>query len=113
LIEPNAVADLPGQRLAGIFIPDSRRVLSASIDGTARVWDLRTDKPVTLPLAIGGTPLTLAVTPDGKHDIVGGASRALFLIDLGKLSIAPVDPNLLCRWAELLSGRRLHEGVTP
>jgi hypothetical protein len=84
-------------------------VLSASEDGTARAWDWRTGKPVTPPSAIGGSPWSLAVTPDGRHAVVGGALNALAVLDLGELARADGDADALCLWAELLSGQRLHE----
>ena len=96
--------------VAAIFTPDGRWVLSASDDGTARVWDWRTGKPVTPPLTIDGEPMSLAVTPDGKHAVVGGFQDALAVLDLGELAPADVDPDALCLRAELLAGQRLHEG---
>src|SRR5262249_53287786 len=92
------------------FTPDGRWVLSASEDETARAWDWRTGKPVTPPLTIGGSSWSLAVTPDGKHAVVGGEQGALAMLDLGELTRADGDPDALCRWAELMAGRRLHKG---
>ena len=85
-------------------------MLSASADGTARAWDWRTGKPVTPPLTIGGEPLSIAVTPDGKHAVVGGVQAALAVLDLGELAATDADPDALCLRAELLAGQRLHEG---
>ncbi|HWE38915.1 MAG TPA: protein kinase [Isosphaeraceae bacterium] len=95
---------------AATFTPDGRWVLSVSVDGTARAWDWRTGLPVTPPLPIEGEPLSIAVTPDSKHAVVGGGQSALAVLDLGELAPAAVDPDALCRWAELLAGQRLHEG---
>jgi WD40 repeat protein/predicted Ser/Thr protein kinase len=92
------------------FTPDGRWVLSASADGTTRVWDWRTGKPVTPPLTIEGEPLSVEVTPDGKHAVVGGGQRTIPVLDLSGLTPTTVDPESLCRWAELLSGQRIHDG---
>jgi WD40 repeat protein len=98
------------EAVAATFTPDGRSVLSASVDGTARAWDWRTGKPVTPPLRIEGEPSSVAVTPDGKHAVVGGAQVALAVLDLSELTPTAVDPDALCRWAELLAGQRLHDG---
>jgi WD40 repeat protein len=98
------------EAVAATFAPDGRWVLSASVDGTARAWDWRIGRPVTPPLMIEGEPLSIAVTPDGQHAVVGGAQVALAVLDLSELTPTAVDPDALCRWAELLAGQRLHEG---
>jgi hypothetical protein len=95
--------------MAATFAPDGRWVLSASNDGTARAWDWRIGNPVTPPLTIRGNPLSLAVTPDGKHAVVGGFGTELTVLDLGELARAEADPDALCLWAELLASQRLHE----
>jgi hypothetical protein len=85
-------------------------VISASVDGTARVWDWRTGKPVTPSLTIQGEPLSLAVTPNGKHVIVGGGQTMLAVLDLGELAQTHSEPATLCLRAELLAGQQLHQG---
>jgi hypothetical protein len=75
-------------------------VAVASYDGSVRVRDLAT----------GGDSLGVVVTPDGKHAVVGGFQHALAVLDLNDLATADVAADLLCRWSELLSGQRLHEG---
>jgi WD40 repeat protein len=98
--------------MTATFTPDGRWVLSVSHDLTARAWDWRTGKPVAPPMRIGDL-MSLAVTPDSKHAVVGGYEPWLALIDLGELdglARADADPDALCLWAELLAGQRLHEG---
>jgi WD40 repeat protein len=103
------------------FHPNGRWVLTTSADGTFRVWDGRTSKPLTPPLSTGGTQATsVAVTPDGNQAVVGdyggsGNMSALWVFSLGSLSAADSrEPDELCAWGELLSGKRVHEssGVT-
>ncbi|WP_165234154.1 WD40 repeat domain-containing serine/threonine protein kinase [Aquisphaera insulae] len=95
---------------AAAFTPDGRWVVSASDDGTARAWDSRTGKPVTPPLKTRGSPLSIAVTPDGRRAVLGGFLDALVALDLNALKPDDVDPDDLCLAAELLAGRRIHEG---
>jgi serine/threonine protein kinase/WD40 repeat protein/tetratricopeptide (TPR) repeat protein len=99
------------------FHPKGRWVLTASRDGVFRVWDGRTGKPVTPPLPTGGSaPMSVAVTPDGNYAVVGdwaagGTMSALAVFYLGDLTnAATLDPDDLCVWGEILSGRRVHEG---
>ena len=54
--------------------------------------------------------MTLAVTPDSKHAVVGGFGGALTVLDLGELARADGDPDALCLWAELLANQQIHEG---
>jgi WD40 repeat protein/tetratricopeptide (TPR) repeat protein/tRNA A-37 threonylcarbamoyl transferase component Bud32 len=49
-----------------IFSADSRRLLTSSYDGTARVWDAATTEPVTPPLPHGGSS-EAAFSPDGRR----------------------------------------------
>jgi WD40 repeat protein len=97
------------EALAATFTADGCWVLSASDDGTARAWDWRTGKPLTPPLTIGGNPMSLDLTPDGKHAVVSGFGGALVVLDLGELAQADGDLDALCQWAELLANGRLHE----
>ncbi len=48
------------------FSPDGRRIVTASKDGTARLWDVATGEAVALPLRHGGTVLKAAFSPDGR-----------------------------------------------
>jgi eukaryotic-like serine/threonine-protein kinase len=98
------------ESLAATFSPDGRWVLSIAYDATARGWDWRTGKPVTPPLPIKGFPFSLAVTRDGKHAVVGGFRGELVILDLGELSTDDVEPESLCRRAELVAGQQFHAG---
>ena len=52
------------------FSPDGRRVVTASADHSARVWDAETGKPLTEPLrhgARGGVRVVQPGRPPGRH----------------------------------------------
>ncbi|HKI19120.1 MAG TPA: hypothetical protein VKA15_14630, partial [Isosphaeraceae bacterium] len=68
--------------------------------------------PVTPPLPMWGHALSLAMTPDGKHTVVGGFLDALAVLDLRDLTPGDedADTDALCLQAELVAGQRLHEG---
>jgi hypothetical protein len=93
------------------FTPDGRWVLTASDDKTLRVWESVTGKPVTPPWELGGYGLSLSVTPDGKHAVVGGFGKELHVFDLGDLAgDTTLGADDLVVWGELLSGQRIHKG---
>jgi WD40 repeat protein/tetratricopeptide (TPR) repeat protein len=50
----------------GAFSPDSRTVITASMDGTAQLWDAASGKRIGPPLQVGGHDIHLAFSPDGK-----------------------------------------------
>src|SRR5262249_55250758 len=60
------------QVAAAAFSPDGRTVLTGSLDGTARLWDAATGRPVGEPLRLGGAVWSVALSPDGKTVATGG-----------------------------------------
>ncbi|HEX7837238.1 MAG TPA: hypothetical protein VF469_07225, partial [Kofleriaceae bacterium] len=60
------------------FSPDGTRVVTASDDQTARVWDAATGKPLGVPLTHKATVLSAAFSPDGTRVVtasVDGTAR--------------------------------------
>jgi WD40 repeat protein len=49
------------------FSPDGRRVVTASDDGTARIWDAATGEPLVAPLKHGAPVRSAAFSPDGAR----------------------------------------------
>jgi hypothetical protein len=56
-----------GRVVSAAFSPDGTRVVTASGDGTARVWDAATSKLLTHPLAHQGRVVSAAFSPDGTR----------------------------------------------
>ena len=56
------------------FSPDGKRVLTGSIDKTARVWDAETGQEKAV--LMGHTPVTsVAFSPDGKRILTGSDDK--------------------------------------
>jgi WD40 repeat protein len=54
--------------LTATFSPDGGRIVTASKDGTARLWDAETGKPIGEPLEGHAVAVTsVAFSPDGKR----------------------------------------------
>jgi hypothetical protein len=52
------------------FSRDGKRVVTASRDKTARVWDAVTGKPITQPLIEKNAVHSAWFSPDGEHVVV-------------------------------------------
>ena len=55
-----------------LFSPDGRAILTGSRDGTARLWDAATGRPLGPPLAHGDLVFHVALSPDGRRVLTGG-----------------------------------------
>ena len=53
------------------FSPDGERIVTASWDKTARVWDARTGKPLTEGMKHADRVRTAEFSPDGKRIVTG------------------------------------------
>ncbi len=53
------------------FSPDSRTVISGSMDGTAQLWDAASGRRIGSPLPVGCQYLRAAFSPDGKTVLTG------------------------------------------
>ncbi len=62
------------------FSPDDSRVATASWDGTARIWDVKTGKQQVLTGHIGSVA-SVAFSPDGRRLITGGSDGAVRVWD--------------------------------
>lgn len=99
-----------------VFNSTGQWIMSVSAaEHGVRVWDWRSGKPVTPALNIPHA-ISVAITPDSKHAVVGGFTGSICFLHLNDLTIGPVSSDLdqqlnsLCNGTELLSGQRLHSG---
>jgi WD40 repeat protein len=78
------------------FAPDGRTLATASVDRTARLWNM-SDRNLPIPV---GQPLTghtdpvntVAFAPDGRTLVTAGADRTVRLWDLSHLGEIPKSP---------------------
>jgi WD40 repeat protein len=94
---------------AVVVTPDGRRALSASDDGTLRLWDLRSG--LTIRTLEGHTisVLGVAVTPDGRRAVSGSADRTLRLWDLESgLTVRTLEGHTDIVWAVAVTPDGLH-----
>jgi WD40 repeat protein len=75
------------------FSPDGRRVLTASNDLTARVWEADTGKPVGAPLQHRGSVNSAVFSPDGQRVVTASSDNTaqVWETDTGKPVGAPLQ----------------------
>lgn len=64
------------------FSPTGRYVVTASFDGTARVWDSLTGEQVSSPLTHYGNVVRARFAPDEKHLVTAGSNGAVKLWEM-------------------------------
>ena len=88
--------------LSVCFSPDDTRVLTASEDGTARVWDRASGVPVTEPLtqSKGHRLLAGSFSPDGREVLTSGVGgTVVWDARVGRALCAPFGHPAGARWA--------------
>ena len=64
------------------FSPDGKRIVTASEDKTARLWDAETGKPIGEPLrGHEGRVSSAAFSPDGKRIVTASGDKTARLWD--------------------------------
>ncbi len=71
-----------GGILYAAYSPDGTKIVTASDDHTARVWDAQTGKQLTPPLQHGESVLTANFSPDGKRVVTGSADETARIWDV-------------------------------
>jgi WD40 repeat protein len=87
------------------FAADGRNVLTGSHDRTARLWDVRTGKPLGPPLRHDEVVGAAAYGRDGQTVLTGGADSTARLWRVPTPVAGGVERVRL--WAEVLSGKEL------
>jgi WD40 repeat protein len=89
-----------------VFSADGTRVLTASRDGTARVWNAASGQPVTDPLVHGDMVRYAEFSPDGQRVVTASGDHTA---RLWSVSPGSVDADGWTRRAQLLAARRIDE----
>jgi hypothetical protein len=91
-----------------VFSPDGRTLLTASLDGTARFWDVASGQPLGAPLRHADAVLCAVYNPDGASAATGGADRTA---QRWRTPPPPVagDVEWVRLWVETLTGMQLDD----
>jgi WD40 repeat protein len=68
--------------MSATFSPDGTRVVTASVDWTARVWDAATGRPLTSPLEHQEMVYSAAFSPDGTRVITASWDKTARVRDV-------------------------------
>jgi tetratricopeptide (TPR) repeat protein len=89
------------------FSPDGKRIVTASSDNTARVWDAQSGQPLTEPLKHGGVVCSAQFSPDGKRIVTASLDNTAQVWDIAP---SPTNyPAWLLQFAEVFSGQVLNK----
>ncbi len=91
------------------FGPDGKTMLTASADGTARLWDVATQKQIGAPFRHDAFVRGVAFRPDGKVVLTGSHDRTA---QLWKGPPAPIqgDVERIVIWTQVITGQELDDG---
>jgi WD40 repeat protein len=89
------------------FSPDGHRVITCSEDGTARVWDTATARPLTCPLRHRGNVGSAVFSPDGHWLLTASEDNTAAIWEC---SPAPPAPLILRHQAAVYSARFSADG---
>jgi len=67
--------------ISASFSPDGKRVVTASSDNTARIWDADSGKALGEPMAHGDTVMSASFSPDGRRVVTASFDRTARIWD--------------------------------
>jgi hypothetical protein len=94
--------------LAANFSPDGTRIVTASDDHTARIWDARTGAPIGQPLQHKDTVWAANFSPDGTRIVTASGDHTARIWDVAADVYAPI-PEWFPVLLEALGGKQLSE----
>ncbi len=77
--------------------PDSRRVLTGTADGSARLWDLESGTSASPPFLHAGYVMAASFSPDGRRVLTGDNGGSAFLWDTSECRQSLVELEDLAR----------------
>ena len=78
-----------GAVYAATFDPKGERVVTASADGTARIWDASTGQPIGEPLKHEGQVYAAVFDPEGKRVVTASADKTARVWDADRVASTP------------------------
>jgi WD40 repeat protein len=90
------------------FSPDAKTVATASSDGTARLWDAKTGKPLGAPMGHEGPVRSVTFHPAGKLVLTASWDGTARLWELPPPVQGKVKRIVL--WTQVLTGMELDAG---
>ncbi len=91
-----------------VVSPDGKALLTASADGTARLWDVATGKSLGPPLIHRGPVAAAAFSADGRVALTGSYDNTARLWPVPAELPAKFERARL--WAQVLTGMELDAG---
>jgi WD40 repeat protein len=80
---------------AAAFSLDGTRVVTASWDKTARIWDASTGEQLVAPLAHHGEVYTAAFSPDGSRVVTAGLTARVWNVSTGRPVTLPFEAGVV------------------
>ena len=66
---------------AAVFSPDGKRLLTASLDNTARIWDAHTGAPILVLAGHAGPLQSAGYSPDGRRIVTASSDKTARIWD--------------------------------